>query len=971
MNTHTEHQALALASDYAIDIHKKYTDDVQKLLHDKPLTQTLTDTEIATLCQDACHDMAQSLQDFQKNIRILRHCLMLRWIWQDALNLISVPQLTHELSVFADVCLLLAKDFAYQTLVKKYGEPIVHNKTKSKKQAPERQDLIIIAMGKMGAQELNLSSDIDLVFVYHQDAQQETTINTSQPADKKQKSIAIKRFMMLWGQQIIKLLDEKTHHGFVFRIDMRLRPWGDGSDLCINFNALRIYFTKHGREWERFAWLKARVVKQTDSTTDAFNLIDKDANKNPNKSPDKNRDKNLTQLNQLIQQFVFRYYVDYTAFAALREMKLMIMNQQRQRGDEDNVKLGAGGIRDIEFVVQAYQLIYGGRKTDLQIKHCLTALQVLAQQDIITEQISDDLQTAYLFLRRVEHALQAFADKQTQQLPKDKAQQHRLAQVLGFADWQAFLSVLNAHKNKVSQQFHELVADRETPNQDIDHDKALEIVASQLNTEEQNKLQQFLSSNAIRKLSAKAKERLEALWPELIKAIASIPHTPNTKINTNTSIAVERILQFLSAVIHRSIYLVLLKENPNGTAHLVRMMTASPWIANELTRYPVLLDEFLLNRNKALPTKVALVDKLRQQLLRVEPEDEEAQIASIRLFKKSEVLHVAATDILSNHPLMKISDGLTWIAEAVLDQALMLTFNNLTKIHGFPVLIHADKETVSRADHAHCGFGIIAYGKLGGIELSYGSDLDLVFLHRIDESADTDGKRPISGLKFISRLAKKLIAMLTAQTRDGRAYEIDMRLRPSGASGVMVSSLAAFENYQTNKAWLWEHQALVRARVICGDNLVAHTFNAIRKNILCQPRDMADTQKEVINMRQKMQNHLGSSKADREKGQFHIKHDAGGIVDIEFLAQYAVLMNGDAQPQVSQYTDNVRIFDLLAKTDFMTAEDADVLTQHYLKLRQATHIQALAEKNRVAQMADWAQVREDVMRLWQKYLGHA
>lgn len=924
--TPTQLQSLFLASDYAQEVWQKYQPHAEDLLATYPLEHTLSKAAITSLCPMPFEDMAaltwaEKEVAFQKRVRRFRHLMMLRWIWQDALGLISVPQLTQELSWFADICLKTAKTFAYEQLICRYGKPF------GKAQKP--QDLIIVAMGKMGANELNLSSDIDLVFLYDSDGVTD--------GDKQGlKTIETKRFMMMWGQKIIKLLDAVTPEGFVFRIDMRLRPWGDGSDLAINLNALKIYFQKHGRAWERFAWLKARAVT--------------------------GQEKDIAKLNTLIQQFVFRYYVDYTAFSALREMKSMIMHQQRQRGAEDDIKLGAGGIRDIEFVVQAHQLIQGGRKPELQVPQCLQALQALANSGIVAQPVQVDLAAAYLFLRRVEHALQAVADKQTQKLPTAAPAQARLAKVLGFADWQAFLTVLNQHRHTVSAQFHQLVADRETADDaQISHDEAQEIVASRLSEAEQQVLANFLSSSTVAKLTHQAKERLEALWPELIKAIAHAK---------NPSVAAQRILRFVEAVLNRSIYLVLLKENPDGTAHLVRMMTASPWIASELTRYPVLLDEFLLNRKKALPHKTELTDRLRQQLLRIEPNDEEAQITAIRLFKKSEVLHVAAKDILTNKALMQVSDGLTWTAEAVLTQALTLTYQTLTKAHGFPVLLCEQAGTV-RANAADTGFGIIGYGKLGGIELSYGSDLDLVFLHRIDEAAETDGARPISGLKFVSRLAKKLITMLSTQTRDGRAYEIDMRLRPSGAAGVMVSSLAAFESYQKNKAWLWEHQALVRARAICGDATVAKKFTQIRHETLCQTRDVAETQAEVKKMRQKMREHLASSAKDIAQGLFSLKHDTGGIVDIEFLAQYAVLVSSQTHDSVTEYPDNVRIFERLIKVGFMPAADANALTEHYLALRHATHRQALAENSTQVPAQHWQFVRDEVMALWQKYLGES
>ncbi|MBD3726411.1 MAG: bifunctional [glutamate--ammonia ligase]-adenylyl-L-tyrosine phosphorylase/[glutamate--ammonia-ligase] adenylyltransferase, partial [Moraxella osloensis] len=842
---------LQQASNFGYQYWQTKTNVAQSFLKSYPLSQTLDVQHIKDLIRDYTLDEDYQLADeaaVMRGLRHLRNLLMVRWIWQDALNLISLEQLTWELSKFADYCLIFAKDYVYQDLISRYGEPYFSDE----KNKPQKDDLAIIAMGKMGAEELNLSSDIDLIFVHQ--GQGETVVDPlKKEGSKAAKSIDNKKFFTKWGQGIINLLDKNTQDGFVFRIDMRLRPWGDGSDLAIHLSALEKYFAQHGRAWERFAWLKARIV-------------------NPVTFSD--------SLEALIKPFVFRYYVDYSAFAALREMKSLIQNQVEQRQDKDNVKLGAGGIRDIEFIVQSFQLIYGGRVSDIKVKNCLQAMSQLEKHGFIDAVTHEQLAQAYRFLRRLEHGIQAINDEQTQRLPQDAMQRHQLAQVLGFADWAALLAKLNEYRQTVKIPFDELVSDRQQSDEQlqVDHQHNLSELEQKLSADNKDKLNQFWQSKLITGLSEEAKTRLNAAYPILINGLL---HSDLSEDAIN--VALPRMLTLLEAVSRRSIYLVMFAENPTAAAKLIPMLAASPWIASELVSYPVLLDSFIREKYRHLPDKAELSDILRQQLLRVEPNDEEGLLNAFRFFKKTQVLAVAASDVLADRPLMKVSDSLTFIAEVVLEKALQRVFGELVKKHGYPV--NAQGEPVSEA---HNGFAIIGYGKLGGLEMSYSSDLDLVFIHDIDEEAMTLGEKPISGMKFAARLAQKLMNYLTTQTRDGRVYEIDMRLRPSGQAGMMVVSTHAFELYQMHKAWAWEHQALVRARAICGDNRVMTRFDQIRKEVLCLPRDKDSVRIEVSTMRHKMQDHLGSKPHTKQQGLFHLKQDAGGLVDIEFIAQFAV-----------------------------------------------------------------------------------
>ena len=926
-------QVLQTASEFAYQIWQRRSASCQTFLRSYPLDHTLTRQQIDDLIQDYTLDENYQLADEAKvmsGLRNLRMLLMMRWIWQDALGMIALEQLTDELSEFADGCISFAKEYTYQHLVAKYGEPTFVNELGN----VQIDDMAIMAMGKLGAHELNLSSDIDLIFVHQ--ARGETNGDKA----KGTRSIDNKRFMTRLGQGIIKLLDNKTADGFVFRVDMRLRPWGDGSDLAIHLSALQKYFALHGRAWERFAWLKARVVGQIEPPF-------------------------YDEIQALIKPFVFRYYVDYSAFSALREMKSLIQNQVAQREDLDNIKLGAGGIRDIEFIVQAFQLIYGGRHPQLQIKPCLQAMQVLCELGYLEQSTYAQLQMAYRFLRRLEHAIQAINDQQTQRLPHDPYWQHNLAVTLAFDDWNALLIQLNHHRDNVNVPFERMVTERQVPDND-DTDLEPEHLEEQiarldevLTKGNRELLQKFWQSKMVANLSDEARERLDDAYPVIVHAL--LAHQEQQQL-ANT--ALPRLIALLEAICRRSIYLVMIAENPNATIELIPMLSASPWIAKELAQYPVLLDTFLQQRYRHLPDKRELRDILRQQLLRVEPNDEEELLSVLRLFKKNQVLAVAASDVLAERPIMKVSDSLTYIAEVVLEAALERAFAEIVNRYGYP--IGQDGDPVTEAD---CGFAIIGYGKLGGLELSYSSDLDLVFLHKIKEQGMTTGEKSVSGMKFAARLVQKLMNYLNTQTRDGRAYEIDMRLRPSGNAGMMVVSCHAFETYQIDKAWSWEHQALVRARAICGDRRVTARFCDIRRDVLSLPRTLDQVRNEVTSMRIKMQKHLGTSQWQQQAGKFHLKQDAGGIVDIEFLAQFAVLAYSHEYPSLTKWSDNVRIFAEVALLGIWQEQVCQELTDAYLRIRAATHQLALSEQSLLVDESLWQETRALVQAQWQHLMG--
>ncbi|MCO8059301.1 bifunctional [glutamate--ammonia ligase]-adenylyl-L-tyrosine phosphorylase/[glutamate--ammonia-ligase] adenylyltransferase [Acinetobacter towneri] len=883
--------------------------------HESLLQQDyVIDQFLKPLSADYIHQLVIStLQDIQdetlwmKTLRILRARLMFRWIWQDANQLTDVVTLTQELSDFADICVQVAKDFARIPLVAKHGEPMGYN--------GKVQDLIVVAMGKHGAQELNLSSDIDLIFAF--DEQGETN---------GRKCIEVQQFCILWGQKLIYLLDHITADGFVFRVDMRLRPWGDGSALAISHVALEKYLSQHGREWERYAWIKARIIT---GGQEGYELL------------------------EMTRPFVFRKYVDYTAFEAMREMKAMIEREVQRRNIEDNIKLGAGGIREVEFIVQVFQLIYGGSKLELQDRQCLVSLRHLGEAELLEPQAVLDLEDAYLFLRRVEHAIQALNDQQSQALPTEPELRARISDTLGFADWDSFMQTLNEKRVKVIYQFEHLIKENEPDSLLENYSQLEKQLDAVLDDQAKNLVHEFWYGHAIKKLTAKALQRLKTFWPHLIEAVLQ---------SENPQMALMRLMPLVESVLRRTVYLVMLIESKGALQRLVKMATVSPWICEELTQYPVLLDEFL-SMDFELPKRSDLEDSLRQQLLRIELDEVEDLMRVLRLFKKSNVLTVAASDVLAESHLMKVSDALTDIAEVTANAALQLAYQMIVKKHGYPL----DSEG-QRCGLEHNAFAIIGYGKVGGIELGYGSDLDVVFIHNMDEQADTDGIKPISGFEFAMRVARKFVSLMTTQTLDGRVYDVDTRLRPSGDAGLLVTSLRAFEQYQLKSAWLWEHQALVRARSIAGEQCLRDKFEVLRCQILTQPRDEAYVRSEVLKMRQKMKDHLGSSKEQKKDGIFHLKQDAGGIVDIEFMAQYAVLAWSGSNPDLAHYSDNVRILEDAARTGCLSSDDATALIQAYLRERAESHRLALANQSMQVNAADWYDTREVVCKLWQRLI---
>ncbi|MFK5913608.1 MAG: bifunctional [glutamate--ammonia ligase]-adenylyl-L-tyrosine phosphorylase/[glutamate--ammonia-ligase] adenylyltransferase [Woeseiaceae bacterium] len=882
-----------------------------------------------------------------QHVRQFRRREMLRIVWRDISGAADFKETTHDLSLLAEACINFALSQLFQWQCASLGTPV--------NAEGEEQKLIVLGMGKLGAWELNVSSDIDLIFVFPEEGE----------VKGGPKALANSEFFSRLGKKLIQALDQQTADGFVFRVDMRLRPFGQTGPLVASFNAFENYYVVHGRSWERYAMVKARVVGGDYEQGEA--------------------------LLKLIKPFVYRRYLDYGAYESLRELKGMIKQEVLRKGMENNVKLGAGGIREVEFIAQVFQLIRGGRDIELQERRVLLILALLAKKNLLSHNVVDELTNAYIFLRNTEHRLQEYQDKQTHDLPIDDTAKTRLAFSMGFDNWLDFSTALTEHRHNVEAHFEEVFIASEVDGEKkestttdeqaklqrlealwynkLDKEDALTLLAEkgfqdcasimkQLHTLHQSR--QYVS------LSRQGQTRLDRLMPLLLDALQQVDNIDTT---------FERLLALISNVARRSVYLALLLESPMVLSQLIKLCSASPWIARYLQQLPILLDELMDPRSLYHPPDLKeLKIDIHQRVKRLEVDDVEQGMDALRYFKQSNLLRVAAADISNALPLLAVSNHLSWIAEAVLNETLNQAWRHLISRHGVPNQSVPNPEAQNldvqnQAELNNTGFAIIAYGKLGGYELGYGSDLDMVFLHdcenaNAETSAQDNQQKSIASTVFYARLGQRIIHLLTTLTPAGVLYEADMRLRPDGASGLLVTNLKSYRDYQLKKAWLWEHQALVRARVVSGDPLIEEKFIKIRREVLSQPRNKQELRKEVISMRNRMRKELSKDK----KGQFDLKQGAGGIVDIEFMVQYGVLAWANEKPELLDYTDNIHLLAAFSKAGLMEKMDADLLSEAYQTFRAKLHKMALQEKPGLVNAEEYKKLSTAVHQIWLQWL---
>lgn len=854
-------------------------------------------------------------------LRQLRTREQCRIIWRDFNRLCDWRGTTAELSAMADSCIQVALDFHYRQMCEDLGTP---------QDAEGRpQQMVVLGMGKLGACELNLSSDVDLIFSFPAGGQ----------TSGGRRTLSNQDFFVRLGQRVIKTLDQVTGEGFVFRVDMRLRPYGQSGALALSFNAMQDYYHTQGRDWERYAMIKARVV-----------------------AGDREQGARLLEL---LRPFVYRRYVDFSAIESLRDMKALIKREITRLGKQDDVKLGAGGIREIEFIGQVFQLIRGGREVQLQERRLMPVLDAIRAGGYMPAAAVDELQAAYGFLRDTEHAIQGLRDRQTQALPDDALDRLRIAVVMGYPDWAAFRAALDRHRECVQRHFEALIESPERDNaasealgqwEDLwlgerEGDSAVDWLGAHGYRRPADccaRLDELRNGKKVKHMPLLARSRLDAFMPLMLSELAT---------TEDPDLLLERLLPLVEAVLRRTAYLVLLMENQVARRQLYTLAAASPWIAEQLARHPVLLDELHnVARLYRVPERDALRNELHEQVSRLAWDDLEGHMEALRYFRLAHVLRIAASEVTGRLPLMKVSDYLTFLAEVILQHMLDLAWQNLVARHGLPF----------REDGSPCeqDFIIVGYGKLGGIELGHGSDLDLVFIHDADTNRATSGPKPVAGQVFFTRLGQRIIHILTAATTLGPLYEVDMRLRPSGESGLLVASLKAYEHYQFNEAWTWEHQALVRARVVAGSARLGADYEALRCRVLCQSRDRGKLAEDVRAMRARMREHLLPA-----GGGFDLKQSPGGIVDIEFMVQFMVLAWANEYPSLARWSDNVRILEALAEVGLLATDEAEGLTAAYTSYRACAHRLALQQEQGVVAGDQFAAQRGLVGDVWARLLG--
>jgi glutamate-ammonia-ligase adenylyltransferase len=845
----------------------------------------------AFLANPACADEAA----LHQRLRQLRQQVWLITTARDLAGMADLAEVMATYSTLAEACIAVALDFHHAELAARHGEP------RNEHGKPQR--MVVVGMGKLGGGELNVSSDIDLIYLYPE----EGDTAADDPAASI-RSLSNHEFFIRLGRKLAAALGENTADGYVFRVDLRLRPWGESGPFAMGFAMLEDYLVAQGRPWERYAWIKARPL--TGGHHD--------------------------ELMQIVRPFVFRKYLDFGAFSAIRDLHVQIRREVARREMAHNVKLGPGGIREIEFTAQVFQLIRGGQIAALQQQPTLTVLGALVNSGLMTVDARQELAGAYDFLRRLEHRIQYLDDAQTQLLPDDAESRTMLAEAMDFPDYATLLATLDHHRNKVTRHFEQMFAAPQTDQ--MSHPltavccgtaDAETIHALLENAGYDDPSQVLATLDALRHHTARLPEstllRLNALLPPALEVIGS---------QANPAVTLARFAALLQSVSRRATYLALLAEYPAALRQLVRLLAASPWAAQMITQQPQLLDELIAPQHlMSAPDWTLLAAQLHEEL-DAHPGDTEAQMDALRRFKQVQTLHLLAQDVAGQSTLEALSDHLSYLADTLLNETLARCWAGLKTRH---------RDTPR--------FAVVGYGKLGGKELGYASDLDLVFLYD-----DPDERAQ----EIYARLAQRINTWLGTLTSTGILYETDLRLRPDGASGLLVSSTEAFRDYQLRHAWVWEHQALTRARFVCGDAAIGESFETLRREVLGTPRDAGKLREDVLAMREKM--HAGHV---NDTDLFDLKHDRGGIVDVEFCVQYLVLRHGADHPELVDNVGNIALLQRAGAAGLIPVDLARAAADAYRELRRQQHAIKLsgAEYARVPSLA-LESVRDAVNALW-------
>jgi [glutamine synthetase] adenylyltransferase / [glutamine synthetase]-adenylyl-L-tyrosine phosphorylase len=833
-------------------------------------------------------------------LRRLRKEVMLGLIARDLSGRADLAEVVVTVTALAEIAIESATAAAHAELVQQYGEPRGES-------SGSLQRLHVVGMGKLGGGELNVSSDVDLVLLYPEEGETDGT-----------RALSNHEFFTRLARRLTALLSELTEDGYVFRVDLRLRPYGDSGPLVASFDMLENYLIAQGREWERYAWIKGRSV-----TGDR-----------------------IQELMELVRPFVFRRHMDYSAFASMRELHAQVRLEVERRDIAENIKLGPGGIREIEFIVQVFQLIRGGRDAALRRQPTLSVLPLLAERRLLTADAVQELTAAYVFLRNLEHRLQYLDDQQTHALPRSTEDRELIAASMGCADYTALREKLEHHRAAVTRHFNDIFVAAPHERHELDalwHDigeaadsgRVRELLSSMayVDTREiERRLRALKQSLRYRQMSASSQARFDRLVPMSVHAAAA---------HANRDATLERMLGLLESVSRREAYLALLQEYPQALARVAELMSSSPWAAEYLTRHPILLDELLDTRTLyAAPDWPALAANLRTQLDDA-TDDDEKQMDLLRHFKHVHTMHLLAQDLAGKLPLETLSDHLSDLACVILREVLRLAWADVKQRH---------RETPA--------FAVVAYGKLGGKELGYASDLDLVFLY--------DDPAPEAPENY-SRLARRINHLLTSLTPAGVLYETDLRLRPDGVSGLLVSPMESFREYQARHAWVWEHQALTRARFVAGDAKIGAEFEALRIGVLRQRRDLAELKSAVIEMRRRMLDaHPNTS------GLFDLKHDRGGLIDVEFIVQYLVLGHAHAHEALTGNIGNLALLKLAARLGLLPEAAAIAAHDAYRKFRQLQHGLRLQGEKYARTPIEMVKPEVDAVHtLWKTVMGEA
>jgi [glutamine synthetase] adenylyltransferase / [glutamine synthetase]-adenylyl-L-tyrosine phosphorylase len=855
---------------------------------------------------------------FMAALRRLRRRELVRIAWRDLAGLAPLGGTLAELTAFADAAIRAAHAQAVAGLAARYGTP--------RSESGEAQRLVVLGMGKLGGGELNFSSDIDLVFLYPEHGETDG-----------RRPVACEEYFTRLGQALIRLLDAPTVEGFVFRVDMRLRPFGDSGPLVASFGAFEDYLQQHGRDWERYAYVKARAITGEDLYRDLYAAV--------------------------VRPFVYRRYLDFGVFESLRDMKALIEREVARRELAGHVKLGPGGIREIEFAVQSFQLIRGGNDRRLQSQSLLTVLPLLAGAKLLSGQAVEELRAAYEFLRRTENRLQMRADAQTHELPQDPAGQAWLAAAMGFEAWPAFAAALAVQREAVVRHFRGVVfgPSPAAPAADLaplwqpepDAARIAEDVARLgLDAAEGAAalLLELRQTGYFRRLDEYGRKRLALLLPRLLRALAA-------RLQGEAALAaLRRMLAVIESIGLRTAYLALLNENHAALERFVEVCRHGDFLTRQLQALPVLLDELIDARIfDELPDRAQFAHELAVRLEHAGG-DPERQVEALRQFQRAAQFRVATLDFAGRLPLMHVSDRLTDIAELILGRVMSMAWGQLVELHGEP---RCGTPGASRA----VAIAAIGYGKLGGMELGYGSDLDLVFLH---DSAgalqETAGPKVVDNQVFFLRLGQRIVHILTVHGTAGRMYAVDTRLRPSGKGGLMVTQVRAFEEYQRQEAWTWEHQALLHSRAVAGDPALQAEFARIRLEVLRNHVRRDSLRDEVRNMRARMRRELSRS----QDGQFDLKQDPGGIADIEFLTQYWALRWARDYPPIVEFSDTIRQLESLGSAALVDHAVVDLLRDTYRAYRNQAHHLSLEERSPVVDAAPWSATRARIVAVWER-----